>query len=88
MLDAKMKLYQSPAKTDMNELETKFAEWEQLGRDLGVGGADFKVCEITRGIALSQLVPKEFEHQFNIDPERLGTFAQKMHYVRQRISDH
>ena len=59
----------------MNELEPKLAEWEQLGRDLGTGGADFKVSEITRAIALSQLVPKDIEHQIIIDPESLGTLA-------------
>ncbi len=36
MLGAKMKLYQSPARaSNMDELEAKFNEWEQLGRDLG-----------------------------------------------------
>ena len=36
MLGAKMKLYQSPARaSSMDELEVRFYEWEQLGRDLG-----------------------------------------------------
>ena len=58
MLDAKMKLNQSPTRANnMDELEVKFNEWEQIGRDLGTGGSAFAVPEITKGIALSQLVP-------------------------------
>ena len=59
MLDAKMKLYQNPVRvTGMSDLEDKFNNWEQLGRELGAGGELFHVPDITKNIALAQLVPK------------------------------
>ena len=63
MLNAKMKLYQNPVRTrNMEDLEDKFSKWEQLDRELGAGGSDFAVPEITKSIALALLVPHEIEH--------------------------
>ena len=63
MLDAKMKLYQSPARANnMDELEAKLNEWEQLARDLGTGGGRLDVPDVTKNIALEQLVPNGIEN--------------------------
>ena len=90
MLNAKMKLYQNPVRTrGMEDLEDKFNKWEQLDRELGAGGADFTVPEITKSIALHLLVPDEIEQQFISAPEgSLKTYQQQIAYVRQRITDH
>ena len=89
MLSAKMKLYQNPVRTrNMEDLEDKFNKWEQLDRELGAGGSDFAVPEITKSIALALLVPHEIEHQFISAPEgSLKTYQQQIAYVRQRITD-
>ena len=53
-MNAKMKLYQNPVRArGMDDLEDKFNKWEQLGRELGAGGSEFAVPEITRSIALA-----------------------------------
>ena len=84
MLDAKMKLYQSPARaTNMDDLEAKFNEWEQLARDLETGGGRFDVPDVTKNIALEQLVPKDIENQFRVAPDgSLQTRNQRVVYVR------
>ena len=89
MLSAKMKLYQNPVHTrNMEDLEDKFNKWEQLDRELGAGGSDFAVPEITKSIALALLVPHEIEQQFISAPEgSLKTYQQHIAYVRQRITD-
>ena len=70
MLDAKMKLYPNPVRaTGMSDLEDKFNSWEQLGRELGAGGELFHVPDITKNIALAQLVPKDIENQFIVAPD-------------------
>ena len=39
MLNAKMQLYQNPARArTIDELESRFNDWEQLERELGAGG--------------------------------------------------
>ena len=89
MLNARMKLYQNPVRArGMHELEEKFNAWEQLDRDLGAGGSDFAVPDITKSIALALLVPLEIEQQFISAPEgSLKTYDQQITYVRQRITD-
>ena len=89
MLNAKMKLYQNPVRTrGMEDLEDKFNKWEQLDRELGAGGSEFAVPEITNSIALALLVPLEIEQQFISAPEgSLKTYQQQVAYVRQRITD-
>ena len=89
MLNAKMKLYQNPARAKgMDELEDKFNKWEQLDRELGAGGSEFTVPEITESISLALLVPHEIEQQFISAPEgSLKTYQQQIAYVRQRITD-
>ncbi len=73
----------------MEDLEDRFNKWEQLGRELGAGGSDFAVPEITKSIALTLLVPDEIEQQFISAPEgSLKTYQQQIAYVRQRITDH
>ena len=89
MLSAKMKLYQNPVRTrNMEDLEDKFNKWEQLDRELGAGGSEFAVPDITKAIALALLVPHEIEQQFISAPEgSLKTYQQQIAYVRQRITD-
>ena len=89
MLKAKMKLYQNPVCTrGMDDLEDKFNKWEQLDRELGAGGSEFAVPEITKSIALALLVPLEIEQQLISAPEgSLKTYQQQIAYVRQRITD-
>jgi hypothetical protein len=89
MLSAKMKLYQNPVRTrNMEDLEDKFNTWEQLDRELGAGGSEFAVPDITKAIALALLVPHEIEQQFISAPEgSLKTYQQQIAYVRQRIND-
>ena len=44
MLNAKMQLYQHPVRArTIDELESRFNEWEQLEVELGAGGQDFAV---------------------------------------------
>ena len=72
----------------MDDLDDKFIKWEQLDRELGAGGAEFAVPEITKSIALALLVPSEIEQQFISAPEgSLNTFQQQIAYVKQRITD-
>ncbi len=79
MLDAKMKLYPSPARaSNIDDLDVNLDEWEQIGRDPGIGCSSFAVPEITKGIALSQLVPTHVEHQLVLAPDKLKTFSQKI----------
>ena len=56
--------------------------------EIGTRGNAFDVPEITKGIALSQLVPNEVEHQFVLAPDQFETFNQNIKYVRQRIAEH
>jgi hypothetical protein len=72
----------------MEDLEDKFNKWEQLDRELGAGGSEFAVPDITKAIALALLVPHEIEQQFISAPEgSLKTYQQQIAYVRQRIND-
>ena len=85
-----MKLYQNPVRaTGMSDLEDKFNTWEQFGRELGAGGELFHVPDITKNIALTQLVPKDIENQFIVAPNgSLQTLSQRVVYIRQRIATH
>ena len=72
----------------MDDLEDKFNKWEQLDRELGAGGSEFTVPDITKSIALALLVPHEIEQQFIAAPEwSLKTYQQQIAYVRPRITD-
>ena len=79
MLNANMKLYQDPTRAKgMDELEDKFNKWEQLDRELGAGGSEFTVPEITKHMSLALLVPHEIEQQFVSAPEgSLKTYQQQ-----------
>ena len=59
----------------------------QLSRDLDAGGESFHVSDITKNIALEQLVPREIETKFKEAPEgSLQTLSQRAAYIRHRIT--
>jgi hypothetical protein len=90
VLDAKMKLYQNPQRaTNMDDLENKLNDWEQLARDIAAGGGLYEVADITKKNALDQLVTPEIENKFIeavAHDGSLQTLSQRIAYTRQRIT--
>ena len=88
VLDAKMKLYQNPVRAaGMSDIEEQFNNWGQLSRELDAGGESFHVSDITKSIALEQLVPRGIENQFMVAPDgSLQTLNHRAAYIRHRIT--
>ena len=85
----KTKLYQKPQRaTNMDDLENKVNDWEQLARDISAGGGLYEVADITKKNALGQLVTPEIESKLIeavAHDGSLQTLSQRFAYTRQRI---